>query len=338
LLSAPRLGAILVLVAPALCGCSVDAAGGGGGEGASGSGASSGAPSSGSGSGDTSTNATGASSSASGGGTPSCANDLQNLTANGGGGVTIDAFPACIGFASETYATDYGLVWLNPGATHEYRADAGWNGGGAARFTPPNPNQAATGLGQFHIGTTPPSRLSMRWLMKAGPTMGQYANGNKTIIFVQTVNDEAHPRPMIITRPNPAVNNAFVPAPCDGTVCQYHGAPADQPWFPDGSDTFWIGGAGGYQEQWVSWEFESDLTEGWIRLYLSTEDGTFNDTLYVQNDLIDGASIAGGTFDYIDMVGGYFADGVVPDAGNWFEIDEVVISDQHIGPPAGFVE
>ena len=33
----------------------------------------------------------------------------------------------------------------------------------------------------------------------------------------------------------------------------------------------------------------------------------------------------------------YFGDGVVPDPGNWFDIDEIVISDQHIGPPEGFV-
>jgi hypothetical protein len=134
------------------------------------------------------------------------------------------------------------------------------------------------------------------------------------------------------------VPNAFVPAPCDGTVCQYHGTPADQPWWPDGSDTFWLGGEGGYQEQWVSWEFESDLTEGWIRLYITTQDGVFNDTLYVQNDMIDEQSTTGGTFEYIDFVGGYFMDDIVADPGNWFEIEEIVISDQHIGPPAGFVQ
>ncbi|NUP11258.1 MAG: hypothetical protein HOW73_34870 [Polyangiaceae bacterium] len=279
----------------------------------------------------------GGSSSGSGGAGPtSCPNDVENIAALGSG-AAVTAYPACIGFATDAYDTQYNLVWLNQGATHEYVPNGGWNGGGAARFTPPHPSQAATGLGQLHLDTTPPSHLSMRWLMKAGPTMGQYAYGNKTTIFVQTESNATHPRPMIITRPNPAVPNSFVPAPCDGTVCQYHGTPQDEPWWPDGSDTFWIGGAGGYQEQWVSWEFESDLSEGWIRLYLTTEDGAFNDTLYVQNDLIDGQSVTGGTFAYIDFVGGYFMDGVTPDPGNWFEIDEIVVSDQHIGPPAGFV-
>lgn len=326
---------------------SLDGEGGGGadvggsGSGANGSGANgSGGSSSSSPQATTGTqSSTGSSTSSTGGSGPTtCANGVENLTANNGGGVTVQGFPACISFSTDAYDTDLGLVWLNPGATHEYDADGGWNGGGAARFTPPTPNQATTGLGQFHIATTPPSHLSMRWLMKAGPTMGQYAHGNKTIIFVQTVNDAAHPRPMIITRPNPAVPNAFVPAPCDGTVCRYHGAPANEPWFPDGSDTFWIGGTGGYQEQWVAWEFEADLTEGWIRLYLTTEDGVFNDTLYVENALIDEASITGGTFSYIDMVGGYFGDGIVSDPGNWFAIDELVISDRHIGPPPGLAQ
>lgn len=342
-----RLSIVLSLALPAAWACSSDPAtdDAGGGPGASGSGGpggvgpGGGGPASGGSGGTAGAAPTGSGGSSGGGGSPpiGCEGDVENLTANDGGGVMIESFPACIGFATDAYATEYGLVWLNPGATHDFVADAGWNGGGAARFTPPNPTQAATGLGQFHIGTAPPSRLSMRWLMKAGPTMGQYAHGNKTVIFVQTVNDASHPRPMIITRPNPGVPNAFVPAPCDGTVCKYHGAPVLEPWFPDGSDTFWIGGDGGYQEQWVSWEFESDLEEGWIRLYITTQDGVFDDALYVQNDLIDDQSIPGGTFSYIDVLGGYFGDGIVPDAGNWFEIDEVVISDQHIGPPAGFV-
>ena len=282
---------------------------------------------------------TGGSSTGSGGGGSSfcgVGSDIQNLTSDGDG-AQVTAFPACIRFASDAYDSDLSLVWLTQGATHEYHEDRGWNGGGAARFTPPSPVQGSTGLGQFHLQTgTPPTHLSMRWLMKAGPTMGEHAFGNKTIIFVQTVNDANHMRPMIITRPNPAQPSSFVPAPCDGTVCQYLVAPGSDPWWPDGSDTFWIGD-GGYEDQWVSWEFEADLSEGWIRLYLTTTDGVFNDTLYVQNDFI-GESQTGGTFDYIDILGGYFADDIVTDSGNWFEIDDIVIHDQHIGPPEGFVQ
>ena len=281
----------------------------------------------------------GSSTGSGGGGSTFCGGgpDIHNLTSAGdGNGAAVTAFPACIGFASDAYDSDLGIVWLTQGATHEYREDGGWNGGGAARFTPPSPVQGSTGLGQFHLQTgTPPTHLSMRWLMKAGPTMGEYAFGNKTVIFVQTVNDATHMRPMIITRPDPAHPNAFVPAPCDGTVCQYLVAPGSEPWWPDGSDTFWIGD-GGYEDQWVSWEFEVDLSEGWIRLYLTTPDGLFNDTLYVQNDFI-GGSETGGTFDYIDILGGYFGDDIVVDSGNWFELDEIVIHDQHIGPPEGFV-
>jgi hypothetical protein len=338
-----------LLLAPLLSGCTGDGSetgGGGGGEGAGGPSGPGAGPSTSNGPGATSGTAspssgttTSGGSTTTGGGPVTCIGDVENLTPAGDGGALINAFPACIGFATDAYASEYQLVWLNEGATHEYVPNGGWNGGGAARFTPPNPLQAATGLGQIHVGAgvTPPTHLSLRWLMKAGPTMGQYAHGNKTLIFVQSVNDMTHPRPMIITRPNPAVPNSFVPAPCDGTVCSYHGAPVDQPFWPNGNDTFWIGGDGGYQEQWVSWEFESDLTEGWIRLYITTQDGVFNDTMYVENALIDELSTTGGTFAYVDVLGGYFGDGVIPDPGNWFEIDEIVISDQHIGPPEGFV-
>jgi hypothetical protein len=262
--------------------------------------------------------------------------DIQNLQ-QAGSGTTVSGFPARIGFATNDYDDVLGIVWTTDGATHQYMPNNGWYGGGAARFTPPSPNQGYSGIGRFHLGgATATSHLSMRWLMKAGPTMGQYAYGNKTLLFVRDPNDGQHMRPMIITRPDPAHSNAFVPGACDGTVCQYLVSAGSDPWWPDGSDMFWIGPSG-YANQWVSWEFEVNLPAGWIRLYLTTQDGVFNDTLYVQNDMI-GESQPDGEFDYIDILGGYFGDGCVTDPGNWFELDEVVIHNQHIGPPPGFVQ
>jgi hypothetical protein len=270
----------------------------------------------------------------SGGSTPSyCSTDIENM--QGGEGVTVTGFPACIGFATDAYEALSG-VWLSEGATHEYAPNAGWNGGGAAHFTPPTV-EGSTGLGQFHVGALGARHLSLRWLMKQGPTFGQHSDGNKTLLFVREPNDETHPRPMIITRERTLDAPSLVPGACDGTVCQYHVGPNSEPYFPDGSDTFWVGD-GGYEGQWVSWEFEVDLDAQWIRLYLTTEDGVFNDTMYTQNDFLDDQSTDfDGYFNYIDVLGGYFAPGIQSDPGNWWEIDELVVSDQHIGPPEGFV-
>jgi hypothetical protein len=53
--------------------------------------------------------------------------------------------------------------------------------------------------------------------------------------------------------------------------------------------------------------------------------------------MIDELSVPGGTFSYIDFVGGYFADNIQADPGSRFELDEILISDEHIGPPEGFL-
>lgn len=257
-------------------------------------------------------------------------NDIENLD-----GKTVTAFPAHIGFATNAYEDVHEVVWASEGATHSYAPGAGWNGGGAAHFTPPYLNEGYSGLGQFHFAPgLSTAHLSMRWLMKVGPTMGELGYGNKTLIFVRNPNDDQHHRPMIITRDDPAHPGAFVPGACDGTVCQYKVGPNSEPFFPDGSDTFWLSPSG-YAEQWVSWEFEVDADAGWIRLYVTTQDGLFNDTLYVDNAMVD--SMTGGTFEYIDILGGYFA-AATEGPGNWFELDEIVIHDQHIGPPPGFVQ
>jgi hypothetical protein len=311
-------------------------AGGSSSGGASSGGASSGGASSG-GSGNTATG--GVAGSPAGGSAGSTAGtggigpngpDIENIS-----GQQVTAFPAHLSFQTDDYADVLSLVWTTEGATHQYLPNAGWNGGGAAHFTP-SIAEGYSGIGSFLFapGVTT-THLSMRWLMKIGPTMGQYGYQDKILIFVRNPNDADHHRPMLIAGLDPGHTGAFVAAPCDGTVCQYNVAPNNpEPWWPDGSDTFWLGPTG-YAEEWTSWEFEVDAQAGWIRMYITTEDGVFNDTLYAENPMVD--SEPGGTFEYIDILGGYFKAGQA-DAGNWFELDEVVIHNQHIGPPPGFVQ
>jgi hypothetical protein len=259
---------------------------GGSSSGGSSSGGSSsgGTSSGGSSSGGTSSggSSSGGSSSGGSGGGIQPANDIENLN-----GQNVTAFPAYVGFATNDYDDVHGFVWTTAGGTHSYSPTGGWNGGGAAHFTPPT-SEGYSGLGSFHFSSgVAPTHLSMRWLMKVGPTMGQYGSGNKTLLFVRNPNDSTHHRPMIITRPDPGHANSFVPGACDGTVCQYLVAANNpEPFWPDGNDTFWLGPTG-WAEEWVSWEFEADANAGWIRLYITTQDGTFNDSLYVENPMVD---------------------------------------------------
>jgi hypothetical protein len=46
----------------------------------------------------------------------------------------------------------------------------------------------------------------------------------------------------------------------------------------------------------------------------------------------------GGTWSYVDIIGGYFHAGSEDDPGSYFLIDELVIDDGYIGPPTGFLD
>ncbi len=141
---------------------------------------------------------------------------------------------------------------------------------------------------------------------------------------------------MIITRSEPG-GPRFVQFPDRATAPSASTTarrPTSRNW-PDGSDTFWIGGDGGYQEQvgqpgksLVGFDAELDPP-----LPLRPRTACIATRCTSRNALIDENSTTGGTFEYVAVLGGYFEDGVISDPGNWFEIDEVVAADQHIGPP-----
>jgi hypothetical protein len=88
------------------------------------------------------------------------------------------------------------------------------------------------------------------------------------------------------------------------------------------------------EEEWISVEFEANTTTGMIRLYVDTQDGALSG-LYVERAMDDTGP--GGTWSYIDLVGGYMAQAVQADPDNYYRIDELAVGSQRIGPPAGFV-
>lgn len=117
---------------------------------------------------------------------------------------------------------------------------------------------------------------------------------------------------------------------CDGTVCRYEAGD----YWPDGTDTLRIGNPPDAREhEWISVEFEANTRTGMIRLYVDSQDGDLSG-LYVERPMDD--SGAGGTWSYIDTVGGYMAQAIRADPENYFMIDELKIASSKIGPPAGF--
>lgn len=216
------------------------------------------------------------------------------------------------------------IVWVSAGATHTWLPNGGWRGG-AAKFTPVLNNEGYSGLGQFtgiqERTGGPATQLNVRWLVYHGSTWQEYGPNNKVLINVRSSGD----RPMIIARDH---QDYATWGACTGTVCRYEGGD----FWPDGTDSFRLGNPPNHREQeWISVELESNAATGTIRLYIYTQDRQMNG-LYVERPMP-----AGGTWSYVDILGGYMSQAVQSDPNNYFLIDEVKIDTQYIGPPQGFL-
>jgi hypothetical protein len=240
----------------------------------------------------------------------------------------IRSLPYTETFDSSTYAATN--VWLTGGATHTWLSTGGWRGG-AAKFTPPTSAQSYGGLGQYLLSGLQqvPEQLNVRWLMYHGATWRENGSGEKLIILNRNGNGG---RPMIILRESQASGTTYETlGACDGTVCRYDGGD----FWPDGTDRLKIGNRPVAREQeWISIEFEANTRTGMIRLYIDSQDGQLSG-LYIQKPMDDNGP--GGVWSHIDVIGGYFNEASPANPENYFLIDELVVSSQRIGPPAGFV-
>lgn len=254
---------------------------------------------------------------------------------NDGGYNYAESFPIRIGFDDDAYATDASVVWTgaDTGAHHEWIPDGGWDGCGAARFWPALEGVSGIGqvLGLRSVEDSP--FLAIRYCISAGATFPELGAGNKPIILwradpetdEQTYDPAVGSRPMVISRPDPE-GRGISYGLCDGTVCTYVGGD----FWPDGSDTWVLDDSG-----WSCVEFDFDLAEDRMQLFVTTPDGRFDDTEYLNATFRDEASGPGGVFTAVDIIGGYFAS-TTSDPDNYYTIDDLVIDTAHIGPPPGF--
>jgi hypothetical protein len=234
---------------------------------------------------------------------------------------SITSLPYHEDFNAEDYSD---IVWVSKGAVHRW-IDNGWSGG-AACFTPCT-TQGYCGLGQF-VGFREIAdfqQLNVRFLVYYGPMYHVSGDQNKLIILNRSIGG----RPMIITRYIPQSDSARTYGACDNTVCWYEG----QDYWPTGVEKLRIGPRD-RQEEWISVEIEANSLVGTIKIFISTEDGVFDDVLYVEQTMDDTGT--GGYWEMIDIIGGYMNNGSPVHPENYFLIDELVIDSVRIGPPVGF--
>ena len=245
----------------------------------------------------------------------------------------INSLPYYEDFNSNNYSD---IVWVSQGATHTWLSSEGYEGSGVARFTPPvnNAGEGYSGLGQFTglstINGTGLRQLNVRILLKHGPSYHDYSRVNKLMIFNR---NNGETRPMIMNRFYPNYDWRTFRA-CHGTWCQPNEAVANDA-LRVGSST--SNDAQARYNEWMSVELEANLDQGVINLYIYTADGQVSG-LYSTNPFIDPNDSRAGLFSMVDIIGGYFNAHNLPANDNaWFMIDELVIDDSYIGPPANFV-
>jgi hypothetical protein len=237
---------------------------------------------------------------------------------------SITSLPWSEGFNANNYGD---LLWTTQGATHTWLPTGGWNGSGAAKFTPPNA-EGYSGIGQVLLGGgLRPTQLNVRFLIYHGRTWSQVSGGGKLVILNR---QEGTTRPMLIYGEFPSNygdSSWDSIGACSGTVCRHEGGD----YWPNGRETFRIGnGTTGRSHEWISVEIEANANNGAIRLYIDTRDNP-------QTLTISTTTSTGGTFTMMDILGGYMNRGNSrADAENYFVIDELAFSNTRIGPPAGF--
>jgi len=208
-------------------------------------------------------------------------------------------------------------VWTSGGGTHAWVENGGWRGG-AAKFRAADQFMANVGLGQFTGLNT--ARLNIRFLVKFGSTMTNYdtGKGGKFLIINRASQRDEH-RVIVMM-------HSYLDENWDIGVGNNI-----SPVYPNPV----IFNINQNENVWICMELEADITTGTIKYWITKQDGSWNERLYLQVPLTDpGVS----NWDYIDLIGGPGGLSTGADQNAYWMFDEVKISNSYIGPPPGFVQ
>jgi hypothetical protein len=245
----------------------------------------------------------------------------------------------------------------NVGAEVAWEQGTGWNGQNALRVRPPDGSagsgqsgQGYAGLGEHNFRSVRSKRLNIRYLFRYNGNWVRYAQRNKWDIAIKydfsnpsnPTRREGCERGIVEGRLDPQNNSHENVGPRQG-VCN------DLAQVPNLNGWYWA--AGVRENEWICIENEFDLETGWYRTYITTQDGVFNQSLYSEINIA--ASTYGAPTEIvpnpywwgsIDCATGCYWDspgdqGVVPrPADTYIWYSHFVMSNNYIGPPAGFVQ
>lgn len=201
-------------------------------------------------------------------------------------------------------------------AFFEHLAGGGWDGRGCLKFVPPGldaVNNYYSGLA-FYPLPQEVDTLYIRWCLYLGADIPNTTDGSKLIIVGRSGAPGEPPNPRLM---------CFIHKHQPGVVDMFIGNNVDR--------------AAPYPAQfviplqeWISFEWGISLSGNWQRLWVTTRDRRFNDTLVDeialsrQDGLLSGAEW------------GYWSpqNPITPDM--YYLLDDLIHSQTKIGPPSGF--
>lgn len=219
-----------------------------------------------------------------------------------------------------------GLIWATDGASVTHQTSGCWSGG-CAKFVPSTSDNSYAALGGFNFPANT-RRVNVRYLMYFGPDYLRNLNTRHKHILMHRATDVSGDRGMAyIWRTGGATTDLSVGA-CDNTDCRYEGGKTR----PDGTESFLISE---HLQEWVSFEVEFDTVNHRVRIYVTTRDGALNDHLLAERQ-IHSINSSQDYWSRLSVLGAFIDLGTTASPGMYWMTDEVVMSNTHIGPPAGF--
>lgn len=229
------------------------------------------------------------------------------------------------------------------GATHTWLADGGWSGG-AAKITPCTSYGNTCGIQSGFSASDP---AYMRFLYRAGPRFYDTPIGDKLLMFSRTTGNDGHRYIGTLQE-----SSARQGGPAHHLLMGRNINFCTDPGVHSG---FFLEDAG--TNQWVAIEVMVDVANNAIRIWVTTEDGQFNEKLVMESSAQhpDGwvwntrlnppayssgqcgrSDWGSGSWDWF-LLGGFWDGAHNADSQKYVLFDEIVVADQYIGPPPGFV-
>ena len=266
-------------------------------------------------------------------------NNLVNVTAHNTDGSTDSAtinlyrtipdgmlisFPYSLNFDAGPTSLD-SRYYASGGATVSHQTGLCWSGG-CAKFIPSRYDNTYAALGGFNFPANT-QRVHVRYLIYFGEDYVQNLITRHKHILIHRATDISSDRGMTYIWNNG--RGDFGLGACDNTDCRFE----DDKTRPDGSESYIVGE---HLQEWVSIETSFDTSTHMIQVFVTTQDGSLNNQLIAERQ-IHAINAADDYWTRISVFGAFIDLGTVPSAGMYWLMDEIVIDDSPIGPPAGFV-